>query len=60
MTDVVTDQGTSQGGVAVEEDDNHHATRNSVHQRLRANSSVIPLKKLLGSAATLKFWPANG
>ncbi|KAF2084206.1 pyruvate carboxylase [Saccharata proteae CBS 121410] len=49
MTDIVTDKATSQAGVAVEDEDDHHddIKKNSVHQRLRANSSIMQLKKLL-------------
>ncbi|KAK3068784.1 hypothetical protein LTS18_000526 [Coniosporium uncinatum] len=47
MTDINTDAGVSQAGVAVEEEEMHHAARNSVHQRLRANSSIMQLKKIL-------------
>ncbi|OJD31100.1 pyruvate carboxylase [Diplodia corticola] len=48
MTDLMADKTVSQAGVAVEDaDDDHIDKRNSVHQRLRANSSIMQLKKLL-------------
>lgn len=52
MTDLMADKTVIQAGAAVEDaDDDHIDKRNSVHQRLRANSSIMQLKKLLGKAA---------
>ncbi|KAK0610282.1 Pyruvate carboxylase [Lasiodiplodia hormozganensis] len=48
MTDLMADKTVIQAGAAVEDaDDDHIDKRNSVHQRLRANSSIMQLKKLL-------------
>lgn len=44
----MADKTVIQAGAAVEDaDDDHIDKRNSVHQRLRANSSIMQLKKLL-------------
>ncbi|KAH7062392.1 pyruvate carboxylase [Macrophomina phaseolina] len=48
MTDLMVDKNASQATPAVEDsEDDHIDKRNSVHQRLRANSSIMQLKKLL-------------
>ncbi|KAL1621077.1 pyruvate carboxylase [Neofusicoccum ribis] len=48
MTDLMVDKTASQAAVAVEDaEDDHIDKRNSVHQRLRANSSIMQLKKIL-------------
>ncbi|EON64990.1 pyruvate carboxylase [Coniosporium apollinis CBS 100218] len=53
MTDITMDATTSQSGdvegshVQRDHDDRHEAHKNSVHQRLRANSSIMQLKKIL-------------
>ncbi|KAF4309676.1 putative pyruvate carboxylase protein [Botryosphaeria dothidea] len=48
MTDLMVDKTVSQAAVAVEDaEDDHIDKRNSVHQRLRANSSIMQLKKIL-------------
>ena len=52
MTDVAetnraeTQQTNGEWGTALEDGDTH-STRNTVHQRLRANSSIMQLKKIL-------------
>lgn len=52
MTDLMVDKTVSQAAVAVEDaEDDHIDKRNSVHQRLRANSSIMQLKKILGKPA---------
>lgn len=49
MTDLVAEKNTAQ---AIEDtEDDHIDKRNSVHQRLRANSSIMQLKKILGKPA---------
>jgi pyruvate carboxylase len=51
MASLVTDKNASS---AIDENDfdeehgEHHPHRNSVHHHLRANSSIMQLKKLLG------------
>ena len=35
---------------AIDDSEMDHAVKNSVHQRLRANSSIMQLKKLLGTS----------
>jgi pyruvate carboxylase len=35
----------------------HHPHRNSVHHRLRASSSIMQLKKLLGTSAAFNGTP---
>ncbi|KAJ9645127.1 pyruvate carboxylase [Coniosporium tulheliwenetii] len=53
MTDIIMDATTSQSAdvngdhVQRDHDDHHEAHKNSVHQRLRANSSIMQLKKIL-------------
>ncbi|KAF2237721.1 pyruvate carboxylase [Viridothelium virens] len=47
MTDITTDARTSQSAIAEDHDDHHHIHRDSVHQRLRANSSIMQLNKIL-------------
>ncbi|KAK8197818.1 pyruvate carboxylase [Phyllosticta capitalensis] len=42
-----TDRRPSQAVAVVDDDDDHVDKKNSVHQRLRANSSIMQLKKLL-------------
>ncbi|KAF2452518.1 pyruvate carboxylase [Lineolata rhizophorae] len=49
MTDAAADSNANANQQAVVEDEehDHHHVRNSVHQRLRANSSIMQLKKIL-------------
>jgi pyruvate carboxylase len=55
MAQLVTDKNASS---AIDENDfddehgEHHPHRNSVHHRLRASSSIMQLKKLLGMLYT--------
>jgi pyruvate carboxylase len=55
MAQLVTDKNASS---AIDENDfddehgEHHPHRNSVHHRLRASSSIMQLKKLLGMLST--------
>ncbi len=44
------------GQSAVVDDDEDHHVKNSVHQRLRANSSIMQLKKLLGADRLCTIW----
>ncbi|KAK5167268.1 hypothetical protein LTR04_000038 [Oleoguttula sp. CCFEE 6159] len=47
MTDTQTDKGAGQSNGQQEQGHDHHVTKDSVHQRLRANSSIMQLKKIL-------------
>ena len=56
MTTLAVDQNASS---AIDENDydedhgEHHPHRNSVHHKLRASSSIMQLKKLLGKSSEL-------
>lgn len=58
MTTLAVDQNAASSAIDEHEFDDehgeHHPHRNSVHHRLRASSSIMQLKKLLG-----KQWPRN-
>ncbi|TKA54550.1 Pyruvate carboxylase, partial [Cryomyces minteri] len=47
MTDTQTDNSAGQSNGQQEQGHDHHVTKDSVHQRLRANSSIMQLKKIL-------------
>ena len=56
MTNVLTDGLTAQSvpeNVVDEVDMDHEIHKNSVHQRLRANSSIMQLKKILGMSISV-------
>jgi len=56
MTDVSTDQGVSQSQGLDPVDTDVPVSSNTVHQRLRANSTIMQLKKILG---IYSFWNSS-
>ena len=50
MTDVAETNKVDGGDFGtVDEHGDTHATKNTVHERLRANSSIMQLKKIMGT-----------
>ena len=50
MADLAVSSAVPEQAIDDEVEEMHVAVKNSVHQRLRANSSIMQLKKLLGES----------